>query len=243
MRGRAIGRRHYRAPRPVDRPGGPAAAPVASAAVRTETTRRPTGAWSLVEAEPADRRRRARGRPTPAWSLVREVLQLRRPLPADPAPPLDVRPFRPGRRRRGVPRGQQPGVRWHPDQAGWTADDLRAAARPSRGSTPRASCSTSATGASPGSAGPRSTRHRRRPGARRDLRDRRRPRLHRPRAWAGRSPSPGLDHLAGQGLTVGMLYVEAANDPRRPGSTTPSASRSTTPTPASPDLPPSRAVG
>ena len=50
-----------------------------------------------------------------------------------------------------------------------------------------------------------------RPGARRDLRDRRRPR--RSGTGLGRALTvAGLEHLAGLGIDTGMLYVEADND-------------------------------
>jgi mycothiol synthase len=57
--------------------------------------------------------------------LVREVLQLRRPLPAEAAPPLDVRAFRPGLDDDAFLAVNNRAFRWHPDQAGWTAEDLR----------------------------------------------------------------------------------------------------------------------
>ena len=59
--------------------------------------------------------------------LVREVLQLRRPLPADPPPPIEVRPFRPGPDDDAFLAVNNRAFRWHPDQSNWTTDDLRRA--------------------------------------------------------------------------------------------------------------------
>ena len=78
----------------------------------------------MVEAEPAtddDERAAAEA----GLVLVREVLQLRRPLPADPPPPLAVRPFRPGLDDDAFLEVNNRAFRWHPDQSGWTVDDLR----------------------------------------------------------------------------------------------------------------------
>jgi mycothiol synthase len=91
--------------------------------VRTET-RAKGGALLQLEAEPAtddDARFAAES----GLVLVREVLQLRRPLPAPPAPPLEVRPFRPGADDEAFLSVNNRAFRWHPDQSGWTADDLR----------------------------------------------------------------------------------------------------------------------
>ena len=57
--------------------------------------------------------------------VVREVLQLRRPLPADPPPPLATRPYRPGADDEAFLRVNNRAFAWHPDQSGWTGDDLR----------------------------------------------------------------------------------------------------------------------
>ena len=147
--------------------------------------------------------------------LVREVLQLRRPLPADPPPAARGAPVPAGSRRRRLPGGQQPGLRLAPrpgrlDRRRPAPQRSRAVVRPRR-----ASCSTSATGASPASAGPRSTRP---------------PTTSPPWARSTSSPSTrtshglglgraltlaGLDHLAGRASRVGMLYVEADNDAAR----------------------------
>jgi mycothiol synthase len=91
--------------------------------VRTET-RDDDGALLQLESEPAteddDRLATAAG-----LVLVREVLQLRRPLPVGPGPALDVRAFRPGTDDDAFLEVNNRAFRWHPDQSGWTADDLR----------------------------------------------------------------------------------------------------------------------
>ena len=111
----------------------------------------------------------------------RRLHQMRRTLPTGLPVRSTTRAFVPGRRRRRLAGGQQPGVRG-PLRAG-RLDDGDASASVSRrtGSIRRASASTSATVGWPASAGPRSTHAEgpdRTPG--RDLRDRRRSRL--PRA-------------------------------------------------------------
>ena len=72
-------------------------------------------------------------------------------------PDVATRPFRPGRRRGGLARGQQPGLRLT-SRAGRLDPRHHPRARGrSRGSTPTASSSTSATGAWPRRAGRRCT--------------------------------------------------------------------------------------
>jgi mycothiol synthase len=91
--------------------------------VRNET-HDPDGALTRLESEPAtddDARVAERA----GLTLVREVLQLRRPLPAPPPPALDTRPFRPGVDDEAFLAVNNRAFRWHPDQSGWTVDDLR----------------------------------------------------------------------------------------------------------------------
>jgi len=80
----------------------------------------------LVQAEPAtdDDERVATDA---GLVLVREVLQLRRPLPADPPPPLEVRAFRSGVDDDAFLAVNNRAFRWHPDQSGWTARQIRRA--------------------------------------------------------------------------------------------------------------------
>jgi mycothiol synthase len=167
------------------------------------------GRLVLLEAEPATD---ADGRDAAEAGLVlvREVLQLRRPLPADPPPPLDVRPFRPGADDEAFLAVNNRAFRWHPDQSGWTAADLRAAeAEPwfdaegfllhERAGRLAGFCWTKvhpATDVDPAlgeiyviAADPDFTG-----------------------IGLGRALTlAGLDHLARQGLTVGMLHVEGTN--------------------------------
>ncbi len=167
------------------------------------------GRLVLLEAEPATE---ADGLDAAAAGLVlvREVLQLRRPLPADPPPPLDVRPFRPGPDDEAFLAVNNRAFRWHPDQSGWTTAELHAAeAEPwfdaegfllhERDGRLAGFCWTKvhpATATDPAlgeiyviAADPDFTG-----------------------IGLGRALTlAGLDHLARQGLTVGMLHVEGTN--------------------------------
>ncbi len=55
----------------------------------------------------------------------RELLQMRRPLPADPAPPLAVRPFEPGQDEAAWLEVNNRAFHWHPEQGGWDLETLR----------------------------------------------------------------------------------------------------------------------
>jgi mycothiol synthase len=176
--------------------------------VRNET-RDDDGTLVQLEAEPATDDD-ARIADDAGLVLVREVLQLRRPLPAAPAPPLEVRPFRPGIDDEAFLTVNNRAFRWHPDQSGWTADDLRRAEAEPWFDTDgfllheidgrlAGFCWTkvhppSATDPALGeiyviAADPDFTG-----------------------IGLGRALTlAGLEHLAGQGLTVGMLHVEGTN--------------------------------
>ena len=78
----------------------------------------------MVEADPATCEDETLAREA-GLVLVREVRQLRRPLPADPPPPLGVRPFRPGPDDEAFLEVNNRAFAWHPDQSGWTVEDLR----------------------------------------------------------------------------------------------------------------------
>jgi mycothiol synthase len=88
-------------------------------------TRHPDGRLLALDAEPAsdahDRQATEAG-----LVLVREVLQLRRPLPAPAPPPLELRAFRPGTDDEAFLAVNNRAFAWHPDQSGWTTADLRA---------------------------------------------------------------------------------------------------------------------
>jgi mycothiol synthase len=58
--------------------------------------------------------------------LTRELLQLRRRLPVDEPWDLSVRPFQPGRDDQAWLEMNNRAFSWHPEQGGWTPDDLRA---------------------------------------------------------------------------------------------------------------------
>ena len=180
--------------------------------MRTETTDN-DGRLVMVEAEPAtvddEQVATAAG-----LVLVREVLQLRRALPADPPPPLAVRAFRPGIDDDAFLTVNNRAFRWHPDQSGWTVDDLhRNEAEPwfdpdgfllhERDGRLAGFCWTKvhpATDRDPAlgeiyviAADPDFTG-----------------------IGLGRALTlAGLDHLARRGLTVGMLHVEGTNEAAR----------------------------
>ena len=185
-------------------------APIDAAAAPRSTRSRDEGGglarlWVRGGDPTVGRGRRALGLPARSASLH----QLRRPLPVDEPWSLDVRPFVVGQDEDGWLEVNNRAFDWHPEQGGWTREDLagadgRAVVRPGR--VPAARGGRSAGRLLLDEGAPR-----RRPAARRDLRDRGRSRppackgLGRPLTLAG------LDHLHRQGLDVGMLYVDGAN--------------------------------
>lgn len=180
----------------------------------------PNGALVALEADPAGTED-ARLAAEAGLVLVREVLQLRRSLPLERPSTCRTRPFRAGADEAEFLRVNNLAFRWHPDQSDWTADDLaRRLAEPwfdadgflllddeDDGDAEDADrrilafCWTKVhppTGTDPALGeifviGVDPTAH--------------------GRGLGTEMVRAGLDHLAAQGLTVGMLHVEADNEP------------------------------
>ena len=86
-------------------------------------TRAPDGALVALEAEPATPEH-ARDAEDAGLELVREVLQLRRPLPAADPAPIELRAFVPGSDDAAFLAVNNRAFAWHPDQGGWTETEL-----------------------------------------------------------------------------------------------------------------------
>jgi mycothiol synthase len=89
-------------------------------------TRDADGALVALEAEPATAEHDELAAEA-GLTLVREVLQVRCPLPAPDPAPIEVRAFRSGLDDEAFLAVNNRAFAWHPDQSGWTADQLRAA--------------------------------------------------------------------------------------------------------------------
>jgi len=140
----------------------------------------------------------------------RDLLQLRcgLPLPPDGRPPLSTRPFRPGRDEEAWLRANNRAFAGHPEQGGWTLATLRGREAASwfdpagfrlhdEGGTVAAWCWTKVHDRSDPPMGEIYVI-----GVDPDFQG---------RGWGRALTRAGLDWLAGAGLSVGMLYVDAAN--------------------------------
>jgi mycothiol synthase len=87
-------------------------------------TRDRDGALLALEAEPAEAHHDRRAADA-GLVLVREVLQLRCPLPAADPEPIALRAFRPGIDDDAFLGVNNRAFSWHPDQGGWTRRQLR----------------------------------------------------------------------------------------------------------------------
>ena len=144
------------------------------------------------------------------FAPTRHLHQMRRPLPTGLAVDVTTRPFEVGRRRGGVGRAQQPGLRRPPRAGRLDRRGACAGARPSRGSTPPGSSSTSATAGSAAfcwtklhaDAGGTNIGEIYVIGVDPDFQG----------LGLGRQLTlAGLDAIAARGVDVGMLYVDADN--------------------------------
>jgi mycothiol synthase len=165
----------------------------------------------VLSAEPADGAPAELARAL-GLSLQREVLQLRRPLPLDEHATVPVRPFVAGRDDATWLEVNNRAFAWHPDQSGWTAEQLTAKqAEPwfdpggfllhERDGQLAAFCWTKVHTEEVPPLGEIFV-------------------IAVDPAFHGRGLGreltlAGLDWLAGRGLTTAMLYVEADNDPAR----------------------------
>ena len=86
-------------------------------------TRDESGRLVMVEAEPAGPEDQELADDA-GLVLVREVLQLRRSLPADAPAPIELRAFRPGADDAAFLSVNNRAFAWHPDQSGWTTAEL-----------------------------------------------------------------------------------------------------------------------
>jgi mycothiol synthase len=111
---------------------GPTAAgrDVASTLAQLIAEAGPAAATLVVEAEPADDALDRAARST-GFALARTTLQLRRPLPLDDnhrgeVEPIATRPFRPGVDEDAWVAVNNRAFAWHPDQSGRTRNDIAA---------------------------------------------------------------------------------------------------------------------
>lgn len=166
--------------------------------------------WSHGASADDDRRAAARG-----FSRDRDLLQMRCSLPLDEtaqdhSATVHTRPFRPGRDEEAWLATNNRAFRSHPEQGRWTLADVRAREKEAwfdpeglllleEGGRLAGSCWTKVHADSTPPIGEIYVI-----GIDPDFQG---------RGWGRALTTAGLDHLAGRGLTVGMLYVDADNAP------------------------------
>jgi len=176
-----------------------------------ERTHDDDGALCGLEAEPATSAHDELAE-TAGLVLVREVLQVRCPLPAADPAAIDLRSFRPGVDDEAFLAVNNRAFAWHPEQSGWTAAELRAAeAEPwfdaegfllhERDGRLAGFCWTKAHPATDDD-----------PALGEIYVIAVDPDFH-GRGLGRQLTLAGLDHLARRGIATGMLYVDADNEP------------------------------
>jgi mycothiol synthase len=163
--------------------------------------------WSHNATDNDDRRAEARG-----FRRERDLLQMRCALPLDRAvrhsPPVHTRPFRPGRDEGAWLTTNNRSFRSHPEQGRWTLADVEAREK-EPWFDPEGLLLLDEDGRLAGSCWTKVHADSTPPmgeiyviGIDPDFQG---------RGWGRALTEAGLDHLAGRGLTVGMLYVDADN--------------------------------
>jgi mycothiol synthase len=163
--------------------------------------------WAYQAGEPDDRLAAAVG-----LHPARELRQMRRPLPVEgvPGPSIPTRPFEVGRDEQAWLEVNNRAFGWHPDQGGWTLIELQSRER-EPWFDPTGFLLHEREGRLVGFCWTKVHRDTEPPVGEIYV-------IAVDPDWHGTGlgralTRAGLDHLAGSGLTVGMLYVEATNTP------------------------------